>query len=57
MTNEQRQKIKAMRLQGIGYMRIADTIGLTRDSVRGYCRRNGLGGYGKDLIREHKKHY
>jgi len=54
MHDEQRQKIKSMRLQGIGYRRIADTIGLTRDSVRGYCRRNGLGGYGKELIKEHK---
>lgn len=34
MTDEQRQKIKAMRLQGISYKRIADAFGLTRDSVQ-----------------------
>ena len=54
MNDEQRQKIKGMRLQGLGYKRIVDTIGLTRDSFRGYCRRNGLDGYGKELIKEHK---
>ncbi|HCX04873.1 MAG TPA: RNA polymerase subunit sigma-24 [Clostridiales bacterium] len=55
MNDEQRQKIKAMRLQGFGYKRISDAIGLTRDSVRGYCRKNGLDGYGKELAKENKK--
>ena len=52
MNDEQRQKIKAIRLQGLGYKRISDAIGLTRDSVRGYCRRNGLDEYGKERGRK-----
>lgn len=44
MTDEQREKIKELRLEGMGYKAIATTIGLTRDSVRGFCRRHGLEG-------------
>ncbi|WP_346929599.1 hypothetical protein [Clostridium sp.] len=39
MNNEQKEKIKQMRKQGIGYKQIANEIGLSRDSVRGYCKR------------------
>ncbi|WP_236006247.1 sigma-70 region 4 domain-containing protein [Paradesulfitobacterium ferrireducens] len=46
MTDDQRQKIKMLRYQGFGYKKIADEVGLSRDSVRGYCLRNGLGGCG-----------
>lgn len=42
MTNEQKEKINQMRQKGIGYKQIANEIGLSRDSVRGYCRRHGL---------------
>lgn len=42
MTDDQRQKIKMLRYQGFGYKKIADEVGLSRDSVRGYCLRNGL---------------
>ncbi|WP_352418023.1 RNA polymerase subunit sigma-24 [Proteiniborus sp.] len=48
MTKEQEEKIKQMRHLGIGYKKIASEIGLSRDSVRGYCRRNGLDGFGKE---------
>ncbi|MCI1478710.1 hypothetical protein [Clostridium beijerinckii] len=47
MTDEQKEKIKQMRQQGIGYKQIANEIGLSRDSVRGYCRKHGLDGFGK----------
>jgi predicted transcriptional regulator len=36
MTNEQKEKINQRRQQGIGYKQIANEIGLSRDSVRGY---------------------
>lgn len=49
MTEEQRLQIKVMRYQRIGYMKITEATGLLRDSVRFYCKRNGLDGFGKDL--------
>lgn len=55
MTNEQRQKIREMRYQGLGYEKIANATGLSRDSVRGYCLRNGLGGFAADLRAEYHK--
>lgn len=55
MNNEQRQQIKMLRFQGLGYKQIAKEIGLSRDSVRGYCIRNGLHGYGTKLAKEYKK--
>ncbi len=33
MTKEQRQKIKTLRYQGVGYGKIAKATGLSRDSV------------------------
>lgn len=40
MTEEQKKKIIDLRKQGLGYKRIAKQLNITRDSVRGYCRRN-----------------
>jgi len=54
MTDAQRHKIKSMRFQGFGYMQIAKVTGLSRDSIRGYCVRNGLNGFAKDLITEYR---
>ena len=33
MTNEQREKITALRHQGFGYTAIANSVGLSKDSV------------------------
>ena len=42
MTNEQRDRIAAMRRQDYGYIKIAQALGLSDNTVRSYCRRNGL---------------
>lgn len=42
MTASQMEQIKDMRLQGDGYLKIAQTLGLSRDTVRSFCRRNDL---------------
>lgn len=55
MTNEQRQQIKMLRYQGVGYAKIAKAIGLSRDSVRNYCIREGLNGYASELLVEYSK--
>lgn len=44
MTEAEKQQIQDLRLEGIGYKAIAAMLGMTRDRVRGYCKRNGLGG-------------
>lgn len=44
MTNEQREKITALRHQGFGYTAIANSVGLSKDSVKAYCRTHGLAG-------------
>ena len=44
-----------LRYQGFGYKKIADEVGLSRDSVRGYCVRNGLRGFATGLVNEHQK--
>lgn len=55
MTEEQRQQIKTLRYQGFGYKQIANTIGLSRDSIRGYCIRNGLHGFAAGVMKEYHK--
>jgi len=42
-------RIRALRLAGKGYKTIARELGVTRDSVRGFCRRAGLVGAGELL--------
>lgn len=46
MNDSQKSKITEMRLQGLGYKAIAKELSLTRDSVKGYCKRNLLSGIG-----------
>jgi endogenous inhibitor of DNA gyrase (YacG/DUF329 family) len=47
MTEVEKQQIYDLRLKGIGYKAIAAVLGLSRDSVRGYCKRTGLEGDAK----------
>jgi len=42
MTDTQKQKIAVMRMEGAGYKKIASELGLNRDSVRYFCKREGL---------------
>ena len=47
MTDTQAAQIKELRVNGLGYRTIADSLGLTRDIVRNYCKANNMGGYAK----------
>ena len=42
MTTTQKETIQRMRLQRIGYTQIAKEVGLTVNTVKMYCYRNGL---------------
>lgn len=44
MTDLQKEHISALRLQGYGYTTIANAVGISKDSVKAYCRRHGLAG-------------
>ena len=62
MNAELKEEISARRMTGEGYKLIASELGLNLNSVRSYCRRNGLGGYAVDIaakfgisVSEHSK--
>ena len=42
MTGEQKQKIQTLRIQGNSYLQIADSLGLSINTVKSYCRINNL---------------
>lgn len=42
MTNEQKQKIAELRSSGISYAKIGEAVGLNKDTVKTYCRRNNI---------------
>ena len=44
MTDEQKEKITALRHEGSGYTAIANSLGISKDTVKSFCRRNGLTG-------------
>lgn len=45
LTSYQKEMIATLRTKNYGYAVIATKMGLKRDQVRDYCRRNGLTGY------------
>lgn len=42
MTDSQKEEIIVLRKDGIGYMKIAQKLGISQNTVKSYCRRNGL---------------
>ncbi len=50
MTEVQKEMIRSMRLEGIGYKAIARDLNLRRNQVQLFCKTHGLGGDGK-LVR------
>jgi endogenous inhibitor of DNA gyrase (YacG/DUF329 family) len=44
MTNLQKQRVAELRGQGTGYARIAESLGISENTVKSYCQRNNLGG-------------
>lgn len=52
MTEEQKNRIKELRMKGMGYRNISSETGIPRDTVRSFCRRNGLDGYGASILAE-----
>ena len=44
MTDYERQEIYKLRKEGLGYKAIGTILGITRDSVRSFCKRNNLDG-------------
>jgi len=44
MNEEQKKRITECRERGIAYAVIAGRLGLTKDQVSSFCRRNGLTG-------------
>lgn len=52
MTEEQKSAVIRYRNTGCGYATIARKIGLTKDTVVAFCRRNGLTGNMAEKLRE-----
>ena len=55
MTNEQQEKIRRLRLNGIGYAKVANELGLSKETVKSFCRRNGLAGRAEDMSAKQKE--
>lgn len=50
MTDQQKELIRTMRLSGIGYVKIGETLGISDNTVRSFCRRNGLSDTAKNTV-------
>lgn len=42
MTNEQKAKITELRHNGVSYASIASALGISKETVKSFCRRNSL---------------
>ena len=52
MTDKQKNDIRDMRQSGMGYLSIAKTLGISENTVKSYCRRNGLAGKVAEPVQE-----
>ncbi len=52
MTDDQKQAISRLRSEGWGYNKISGFIGVNENTVKSYCRRNNLTGYGSKFVKE-----
>ena len=44
MTKEQKLQIAKLRAEGYGYIRVAQVLGISENTVKSFCRRNNLTG-------------
>lgn len=44
MNTQQKNQIASLRREGYGYTKIAQALGLSKNTVKSYCRRNDLSG-------------
>lgn len=42
MTPDEKSRLTAMRIEGSSYAEIADALGISKNTVKTFCRRNGL---------------
>lgn len=42
ITKEQKERIRALRCQGLGYTKVARLVGISENTIKSYCRRNGI---------------
>ena len=42
MTDRQKDRIRQMRAAGYGYMKIAQELGISENTVKSFCQRKGL---------------
>ncbi|MCI8790782.1 MAG: RNA polymerase subunit sigma-70, partial [Lachnospiraceae bacterium] len=40
MTDAEKEKIRFLRMEGLGYGAVAERLGLSENTVKSYCRRN-----------------
>ncbi len=52
MTLFQKEQVRRMRHEGIGYSKIATCLSLSENTVKSYCKRNNLGSIAVVLIKE-----
>ena len=50
MTDMQKEKIRYLRCEGLGYKAIASRLDVSENTVKGFCRREGLNGDISHLI-------
>lgn len=48
MNDMQKEQIRIFRAKGYGYRMIAKNMGISKETVKSYCKRHGLGGYAKE---------
>lgn len=53
MTKKEQQLIIKLRLVGLGYKAIAQKLNMSRDSIRGFCKRNALDGVAEAAMKNY----
>lgn len=48
MDTKDKENIRNMRVEGLGYKKIASKLGISVNTIKSFCQRNGLSGTGED---------
>ncbi len=60
MTDNQKLQIEKLREQGYGYTKIGQMLGISENTIKSFCRRNGLGGVAIEKVavpNKEEKHF
>ena len=53
----QKEQIRKLRKEGLGYIKVAQALGISENTVKSYCRRNNLAGFMTSIVKSTQEQF